>query len=211
LEFLQSNKHLESYKIIDNALTQLPSHKSRHEELLVFRDLFGWVNRSGCFLRENNQTKTYFNDLKTNYIETTKQLYLRELVPFCSCARAKITKNDSNKNRASTGSIDNLKGSLIRSIDKSHSSSSANSGDAFYIRIDASTKETLKLVFIKLLNQISNSVQSEQTFCAEIFVVDSANRTKSEDQSSLAKNESSHSLQTSTVSTKSTESTKLEL
>jgi hypothetical protein len=180
----------------------------------VFKDLFGWVNRSGCQLREHNQTKTYFNDLKTNYVETTKQLYLRELVPFCSCARAKITKNDASRGRNSTGSIDNLKGSLIRSIDKSHGGgggSSVVSGDPFYIRIDAATKETLKLVFIKLLNQISISVQSEQTFCSEIFVVDSANRTKSEDQSSLAKNESSHSLQTSTVSTKSTESTKLEM
>jgi hypothetical protein len=165
------------------------------------------MNRSGCFLKEHSQTKSYFNDLKSNYVETTKQLYLRELGPFCSCARAKILKNNETirGGRSSTGSIDNLAGTLART-DKS------GGGEAFVVRIDAATKETLKLVFIKLLNQISASVQAEQSFCADVFTVDPANRgSKMDDQSSLPKNESSHSLQTSTVSTKSTESTKLEL
>ena len=53
--------------------------------------------RSGCAFSDHEQRKTYFNDIKHNYIETVKQLYLREIGPFCSCARAKIGKQDRPK------------------------------------------------------------------------------------------------------------------
>ena len=59
--------------------------------------------------------------------------------------------------------MENLKGSLIRSLDKSHA------GDHFVVRIDQKTKETLKHVFIKLMTQLTVAVQSEQTFCQEFF------------------------------------------
>jgi hypothetical protein len=59
--------------------------------------------------------------------------------------------------------MENLKGSFIRPFDKSHG------GEVFSVRIDQQTKETLKAVFIKLLNQISTNVQVEQTFCNEFF------------------------------------------
>jgi hypothetical protein len=59
--------------------------------------------------------------------------------------------------------MENLKGSFIRPFDKSHG------GEIFSVRIDQQTKETLKAVFIKLLNQISTNVQLEQTFCNEFF------------------------------------------
>ena len=59
--------------------------------------------------------------------------------------------------------MENLKGSLMKTLDKSHT------GDQFHIKIDASTKETFKLVFTKLLNQLSMSIQLEQTFCQDFF------------------------------------------
>ena len=58
-------------------------------------------------------------------------------------------------------SMENLK--FMRSLDKNHS------GDFFSVKIDQSTKETLKMVFIKLMNQLSVSVQNEQVFCQEFF------------------------------------------
>ena len=94
---LKTNKHLESYKIEDNSLTSLPLHKQIHDELSVFRDLMPLLQRSGCAFNDHEQRKTYFNDIKHNYIETVKQLYLREIGPFCSCARAKIGKQDRPK------------------------------------------------------------------------------------------------------------------
>ncbi len=73
--------------------------------------------------------------------------------------------------------MENLKGSLsIRSSEKS--SSSGN----FTVKIDQKTKETLKLVFIKLLNQLSVAVQNEQAFCQEFF---SLKGPKAEDTNSL--------------------------
>lgn len=59
--------------------------------------------------------------------------------------------------------MENLKGSLIRSLEKSHS------GEIFVVKIDKDTKEMLKLVFIKLLNKISDAVAAEQMFCQEFF------------------------------------------
>ncbi len=32
-----TNKHLESYKIVDNSLNALPAHKQIHEDLIAFR------------------------------------------------------------------------------------------------------------------------------------------------------------------------------
>ena len=72
--------------------------------------------------------------------------------------------------------MENLKGSLIRSTDKS------NVAGTFSIKIDQQNKETLKMVFIKLLNQLSSAVQNEQTFCQEFFSLKSS---KSEDSNSL--------------------------
>lgn len=68
-----------------------------HDELSVYKDLMPLIHRSGCAFNDHDQRKTYFNDVKQNYIETVKQLYLREIVPFCSCARAKIGKQDKPK------------------------------------------------------------------------------------------------------------------
>ena len=77
--------------------------------------------------------------------------------------------------------MENLK--FMRSLDKNHS------GDFFSIKIDQSTKETLKMVFIKLMNQLSVSVQNEQVFCQEFF----ASRSPAKDANS------SKSLSTSTA------------
>lgn len=155
-----TNKHLESYKIVDNSLNALPAHKQIHDELNVFKELMPWIHRSKCSFTDHEQRKAYFSDIKQNYVETVKQLYLRELIPFCNCAKATIAKHERPK---TTASMENLKGSLIRSLDKSHAS------DVFSIRVDQQTKETLKMVFIKLLNQLSAAVQNEQTFCQEFF------------------------------------------
>ena len=95
--FKKTNKHLESYKIIDNTLNALPPHKQIHEDLIVFKDLIPWIFRSNCYFNDHEQKKTYFNDIKQNYIETVRQLYLLELVPFCSCAKAKINKHEKPK------------------------------------------------------------------------------------------------------------------
>lgn len=98
MSFQKTNKHLESYKLVDNSLNSLPAHKQIFDDLLVYRDLIAWMHRSGCsFNDQTTANKTYFVDLRQNYIETVKQLYLRELVPFCNCARAKIAKNDRPK------------------------------------------------------------------------------------------------------------------
>ena len=111
-----------------------------------------------------------------------------------------------------TGSIDNLKGTLR--IDK-------YAGDPFSIRIDAQNKETLKLVFIKLLNQVTSMIQAEQFFCQEFFNPTSLSHlSKSDSQTSNEKNKnfqrtgSSNSLQSSAstnVSRQSGESSKIEL
>jgi hypothetical protein len=79
--------------------------------------------------------------------------------------------------------MDNIKGTLIRS-DKAH----YPGGDFFSIKIDQQTKETLKLVFIKLLNQLTNAVQAEQLFCQEFF-----RTAKSEENTSLVGSVSANS------------------
>jgi hypothetical protein len=89
-----TNKHLESYKIIDNSLNELPTHGQIHSDLLIYKDLFAWLQRSGSALREANRSVSYFDVMQTNYIDAVKQLYMRELIPFVSCARAKIIKNE---------------------------------------------------------------------------------------------------------------------
>lgn len=78
-------------------MNTLPSHKQIFDDLIVYRDLMPWIHRSGCTFNEQGHAKTYFNDVRSNYIETVKQLYNREIVPFCNCARAKITKNEKPK------------------------------------------------------------------------------------------------------------------
>ena len=111
--------------------------------------------------------------------------------------------------------MDNLKGSFR--IDK-------NTGDPFSIRIDSQTKETLKLVFIKLLNQITGIVQAEQLFCQEFFnpcssspnnnISKSDSNTTANNQQSLQRNNSSSSLQSSAstnISKQSNESSKIDL
>lgn len=73
--------------------------------------------------------------------------------------------------------MESLKGSFLRN-DKSHT------GDQFLIKIDAQTKDTLKLVFTKLLNQLSISIMNEQTFCQEFFNIKSQSLSDSMLQSS---------------------------
>ena len=72
--------------------------------------------------------------------------------------------------------MDNLKGTLTRGSGGAGGGGGGGGsgggivGDSlFSIRIDAEIKKLLKLVFIKLLNQIGESVQAEQQFCAEFF------------------------------------------
>lgn len=84
----------------------MPSHKQIHEDLIIFKDLTPWINKSGCFFSESEQRKTYFNEIRENYIETVKQVYLRELMPFCSCAKAKLVKVE--KPRASKFNISTI-------------------------------------------------------------------------------------------------------
>ena len=56
-----------------------------------------WICKSNSYFNESDQKKTYFNDIRDNYIETNKQLYLREIVPFCYLAKAKINKIEKPK------------------------------------------------------------------------------------------------------------------
>ncbi len=88
-------------------------------------------------------------------------------------------------------SMENLKGSLIRSSEKSSSSGT------FSVKIDQKTKEMLKLVFIKLLNQLSGAVQSEQTFCQDFF---SLKAPKAEDTNSLNSSNQQQSMSQSVQS-----------
>lgn len=57
--------------------------------------------------------------------------------------------------------MENLKGSLIRQ--------KADKNDPFIVKIDLQTKDMLKIVLSKLLNQMSAAVQNEQLFCQEFF------------------------------------------
>ncbi len=88
---------METYKIVENSLTALPPHKQIHEDLISFKELMPWIYKSSCYFNELDQKKLYYNDLKDNYIETVRQLYLREIIPFCTCARAKLIKLDKPK------------------------------------------------------------------------------------------------------------------
>ena len=83
------------------------------------------------------------------------------------------------------GSMENL-GSLIRSLDKSH-----NSDSIFLIKSDSQTKESFKLVLIKLLNQITTAVQNEEAFCAEFFKIKPA---ANQQQQQLNKADDSQSI-----------------
>jgi hypothetical protein len=93
--------------------------------------------------------------------------------------------------------MENLKGSFMKTLDKSHVS------DQFRINIDNSTKETLKLVFTKLLNQLSISIQLEQTFCQEFFNIKSTSMVDSINQSvtqKMSRTTSDTSLISNTIS-----------
>lgn len=157
-----TNAHLDAFKITDNSVNSLPPHRQIFDDLLIYKDIVPWLERSRCsFLNSENERKTYYDDLKQSYQEAERNLYMREIVAFCNCAKAKIPRADQKSK--TTGSMENLKGSIIKSFDKSHQN------EAFTIRIDAQTKETLKLVFTKLMNQLSQTVQAEQQFCQEFF------------------------------------------
>lgn len=188
-----TNKHLESYKIIDNSLNSLPPHKQIHEDLIIFKDLNPWVYRSNCYFSERDQRKTYFNDIKENYIETVQKLYQLEIEPFCSCAKNRIQNPPRPKN---TASMETLKGTFI---------SKSNTTDMFTIKTDAATKEMLKLVFTKLLNQLSMTIQNEQTFCQEFFnikqssMVDSGGMKSSRTSSDASMVSNAYSKQMSNV------------
>ena len=95
---------------------------------------------------------SYFGDVRRSYVETVRQLYTIEIVPFCACAKSRVGKPERPK---ASASMESLKGSLFRP-DKAHA------GDQFTLRIDAQTKDTLKLVFAKLLNQLSVAIMNEQ-------------------------------------------------
>ena len=82
---------------MENALTALPSHKPIHDQLALYKELMPWINRSRCFFLDQGHACSYFDDIKTNYVETSRQLYLRELIPFCSCAKVKTSRLDRPK------------------------------------------------------------------------------------------------------------------
>jgi hypothetical protein len=89
---------LESYKIVDHSLNSLPSHKQVHDDLIIYKDLMPWIYRSKCYFNDHDQTrKSNYDDIRFTYVDTVKQLYLRELIPFCNCARAKIVKHERPK------------------------------------------------------------------------------------------------------------------
>lgn len=62
-------------------------------------------------------------------------------------------------------SMENIRGSMIRSLDKSHN------GETLGQKTDQENKKTLKMIFMKLLNQLTSTVASEQTFCNEFFAI----------------------------------------
>ena len=90
---------MESYKIVENSLAILPSHKQLHEDLIIFKELMPWIYKSNCSFNDGDQKRTFYNDIKENYMETVKQLYLREISAFCFCAKMKLNRQD--KPRAS--------------------------------------------------------------------------------------------------------------
>lgn len=61
--------------------------------------------------------------------------------------------------------MENIKGSMIRSLDKSHY------GETLGQKNDQENKKTLKMIFMKLLNQLTSIVASEQSFCQEFFSI----------------------------------------
>ena len=94
--------------------------------------------------------------------------------------------------------MENIKGSLIRSSEKS------SSAGIFTVKIDQQNKETFKLVFIKLLNQLSGAVQTEQTFCQEFFNLKAP---KAEDSNSLNSSNQQQSMTQSEISNSSLQTT----
>ncbi|CAF0810499.1 unnamed protein product [Brachionus calyciflorus] len=157
-----TNKHLESEGKNDANRVTIPSHKKIHDDLLALKELVFWVHRSNCMFSEQNQTKTFYEDLKQNYIETIKQLYIKEVNEFCMSAKAGIAKLDRPRPNVS---MENIKGSMIRSLEKSHI------GDSFGSKTDQNHKDTLKAIFVKLLNYLTNAVTSEEKFCLEFFAI----------------------------------------
>lgn len=84
--------------------------------------------------------------------------------------------------------MDNLKGSKL---DKTYTT-----GEFFTVRIDADSKKMLKLVFIKLLNQIGSAVQAEQAFCQEFF---STKTSQSNSENSSVRQQSNLSISNGTI------------
>lgn len=75
--------------------------------------------------------------------------------------------------------MENVRGSMIRSMDKSHH------GEILGNKTDQENKKTLKMIFMKLLNQLTSAVANEQVFCQEFFVAPSASKqVKLEDSTS---------------------------
>jgi hypothetical protein len=173
----------------------MPQHGDFHKELLMFKNLMTWLHRSNCFVFDSNQQRlTYFNSVKRSYIEKIHEVYSQEIIPFCLCARQRVSK-DKVKQTSTR---------VIHLLDKEHTNS------PFTIRIDGDTKKMLTLVFSKLLNQLSDAVQNEQLFCQEFFntlLLNEQSRTDRTESSgsasvTLTKNVSSASL-TSTLTNKS--------
>jgi hypothetical protein len=97
-----TNKHLESYKIVDNSINVLPSHKQIHDDLIMFKELMPWLHKSNCYFTDQDMNRrTYYDDIKQVYIDTVKQLYAREILLFSACAKSKIVTSKNDKPKAS--------------------------------------------------------------------------------------------------------------
>ena len=55
------NEHANSYKIIDNSLNALPTHKIIFDVLIKFKGLIPWLYKSCVYY---NQPKNYYEDVK---------------------------------------------------------------------------------------------------------------------------------------------------
>lgn len=155
------NKHHDSLKIVDNSLNSLPSHKPIYDDLIIYKDLIPWLQKSGAFLNEQNTQKFQYDVIKNAYVDSVRKVYLNELGPFFYCAKSYVSKLEKPKTSSVT-SMENIRNQIQKTIDKTYS-------DMFQLRIDSASKTNLKKVFNKLLDQISQMVQLEESFCVEFF------------------------------------------
>lgn len=95
--------------------------------------------------------------------------------------------------------MENIRGSMIRSLDKSHH------GESLGQKTDQENKKTLKMIFMKLLNQLTSTVANEQVFCHEFFGVSKISKNEdsiSNSAKSMSRTNSNLSLASNTSANK---------